>query len=206
MAFEDLVVIGPLAAHALFRNTQCNPRDLVILPARRHLLEDYCSKMQAELEALTRLTSATAFGDMEKLIEGGQSRRRRFADIEARLTSEEQRVVATESERLLAPLAAAMGKSLEQMKTDPTTAVVVPHVHFNDGQPLVWGAKDGVLHSAMPKDLPNANKVLAARRWACFEIGSVACSFFMDNGCLEVGEVDTLMQRLVAKIERDLGS
>ena len=203
--FEEIVVHGPLEATHLMRNKFSNPRDTELSPSDQAFLATYCEDMSKHLKALESAKGKSVNADFEKLIKQGAARRHHLVDARLKLSKKEQAKIARIEKDSLTKLAKALGKTEAEIRADPTFSVVVPSIDFKD-DPLTWSVRNGMVYSATPRDLPNADAALRAQRWATFEVGVALAQFFITNGCLHRHESEALMSRLVSEIESALGS
>lgn len=205
VAFEKIVVEGPLAAARLLRNRDTNPRDQAVELEARSELTSYCRDMQSHLADLAQLKAEAAAADLQQLMARGAARSHALTAARSTLPAAAQRTISDFEQQMLATLAEKTGKTIAELRADPSFSVIVPQLDFADHEPIAYSVRQGIAYSATPAELPNANEVLRAQRWATFEVGMAIAQFFVQHGCLMPDEANRLMERLVAEIDVSLG-
>lgn len=199
----QLLTEPALDAGRMFRNVHLNPRDVYIPPSSRSLLVESLRLAGAEKVGLARRRSDAANAEFAGLLADGGATIEGVDDFKARLSPLEVEQVERAEAQILARLAKATGKSVEELKADPTTHVLDPQAVFQGREaPEVWSARGDKLVSATLGQLPSASAVADAEVHALSELGAGVASYFADRGCLVPAEVGALIEPLIDRKAR----
>ncbi|MFT5433919.1 MAG: hypothetical protein ACI9OJ_004631 [Myxococcota bacterium] len=198
-----IIVLGPLLAAELYRNTGANPRDLRIAVSDRELLERYCPLKHEQLTRLRQQKGEAVLTDFDRLVRSGQAHETDIRASRAALPPELQARIAQGEDRMLQRFGEALGMTLEQVRADPTTSIVSPTVDLPAGS-IAHSSRGGVVYSATLAELPNATAITQRLRSVTFEVGLAIVSYFVHHGCLTASEgaglTDRILRRIVAEL------
>lgn len=200
---ELLVRASPIEHQDLLRNGLLNPRDVELASATRTWLRDYCRRVSPEIASLAAMTNTAAASDLLVRVTRGEASSQGGKDYQQRLTPDLREAAVSLEDHLVEAIAKRRQVSPEEVRAAKSTVVVIPTLVFGEEMPLAWVAKGGRVYSALARELPNALRVLQARKRLYLEVAQVVCGVFVTEGALGAEAANVLLLEFMDALERE---